>query len=200
MIALADHWDRVWAGRDPATTSWYQERAQPSLDLVRSVAGPTDPVVDVGGGRSPLAAALVQAGYAHVAVVDVAEPVVTALRRLHGDRVAVIHGDVRTLQLPGPVAVWHDRAVLHFLTDPADQQAYAARAAALVRPGGHVVIGAFAPDGPATCSGLPVQRHDATSLADLLGAAFELRHEQRHDHLTPQGHLQPFTVALLRRR
>ena len=34
-----------------------------------------------------------------------------------------------------------------------------------MRPGGHAVIGTFAPDGPEKCSGLPVERYDAEKLA-----------------------------------
>jgi len=44
--------------------------------------------------------------------------------------------------------VWHDRAALHFLTEPKDRVAYAARVHSAVRPRGHVIIGTFAPDGP----------------------------------------------------
>jgi hypothetical protein len=89
-----------------------------------------------------------------------------------------------------PYDVWHDRAALHFLTDPKDRAAYAERVTKAVRPGGHVIIGTFAPDGPERCSGLPVVRHDARTLGELLGPSFELVESKRHEHKTPGGVIQ----------
>ena len=72
--------------------------------------------------------------------------------------VPLVHADVRLVSLPRAVDVWHDRPTLHFLTDPDDRAEYAARAAATVRLGGHLVLAEFAPDRPQQCSGLPVGR------------------------------------------
>jgi hypothetical protein len=45
------------------------------------------------------------------------------------------------------------------------------------------VIGTFAPDGAERCSGLPIMRHDADTLAKILGSA--RTDTRRHDHATP---------------
>ena len=95
--------------------------------------------------------------------------------------------------------VWHDRAALHFLTEPKDRVAYAARVHSAVRPGGHVIIGTFAPDGPEHCSGLPVVRHDAASLSEMLGSEFELMESRQHSHRTPTGATQRFQFSRFRR-
>jgi hypothetical protein len=95
--------------------------------------------------------------------------------------------------------VWHDRAALHFLIDPKDRAAYAERVLRAVRPGDHVIIGTFAPDGPERCSGLPVVRHDAATLGELLGHSFELIESRRHDHHTPTGAIQRFQFSRFRR-
>jgi hypothetical protein len=50
---------------------------------------------------------------------------------------------------------WHDRAVVHFLSEATDVQAYAAQVTRALAPGGLGVIGGFAPDGRERCSGLP---------------------------------------------
>ena len=51
--------------------------------------------------------------------------------------------------------IWHDRAVFHFLINPADRHAYIERVMRAVRPGGYVIIATFAEDVPEKCSGLP---------------------------------------------
>jgi len=95
--------------------------------------------------------------------------------------------------------LWHDRAVFHFLIEPAERAAYAEIMAAAVEPGGHAVIATFAPDGPERCSGLPVCRYDANSLALEFAPHFQLIDEVREAHVTPAGKLQSFQYCLLRR-
>jgi hypothetical protein len=68
-----------------------------------------------------------------------------------------------------------------------------------VRVGRHVIIGTFAPDGPERCSGLPVIRHDAATLGELLGLSFALAETRRHDHQTPSGVIQKFQFSRFRR-
>ena len=93
--------------------------------------------------------------------------------------------------------VWHDRAALHFLTDPKDRAAYVERVAKAVL-GGHVIIGTFALDGPERCSGLPVVRYDAASLAQMLGDGFALVETRNHQHTTPWQSVQQFQFSLFR--
>ncbi len=57
----------------------------------------------------------------------------------------------------------------------------------------------FAPDGPETCSGLPVQRYSPQELAAELGPAFELRDARPHVHTTPWGSTQSFQYSRLQR-
>ena len=96
--------------------------------------------------------------------------------------------------------MWHDRAAFHFLTEPEDRAAYAERVSRAVRPGGHVIIGTFAPDGPERCSGLPIVRHDAVSLGETLGRPFDLVESLRHDHKTPHVGTQGSQFSRFRRR
>ena len=107
-----------------------------------------------------------------LAVLDLSEEALKVAKARLGERGAAVKwiaADVTIWQTPEPYDVWHDRAAFHFLTDPKDQAAYAERVSRAVRPGGHVIIGTFAPDGPERCSGLPIVRHDAASLGKILG-------------------------------
>ncbi|HTL24226.1 MAG TPA: hypothetical protein VL281_09375, partial [Mycobacteriales bacterium] len=95
--------------------------------------------------------------------------------------------------------VWHDRAVLHFLVTPEQRAQYLRVAARAVAPGGALVVGVFADDGPEQCSGLPTARYDAAALASVFDPAFVLEHAEREEHVTPWGAVQPFTWVVLRR-
>ncbi len=199
------HWQDVWTTRRPTDTSWYQDYPAVSLALVREVSGPDDGVVDVGGGISALVVRLADAGYRDLTVVDLAEAALTALdealAHAVGDHhVQLVATDVLAWRPGRTFRVWHDRAAFHFLVDEAEREAYAALAADSVEPGGHVVLAAFAPDGPEQCSGLPVHRSGAAAMAALFSPAFTLVSEIDEDHLTPWQSAQHFQYVVLCRQ
>ena len=67
-------------------------------------------------------------------------------------------------------------------------------------PDAIAVFGCFAPDGPQHCSGLPVARYSPVQLARQVGAKWLLISQDREEHVTPAGTIQPFTWVVLRRQ
>lgn len=196
------YWDRIYDTKAATAVSWYKPSPQVSMSLIRGRVPADGRVIDVGGGTSNLVEALLQAGYREPIVLDVSNSAVKNTMKRLGPHAALVHwivADVTQAPTLPPVDLWHDRAVLHFLTDPADQQAYARLASRTIVPGGHAVIATFAPDGPERCSGLPVQRHDAVDVVRLLGHEFELVEELREMHVTPAGAQQSFQWTVCRR-
>ncbi len=198
------HWENVYQTKREGEVSWFQDSPALSLDLIAATGvGPDASIIDIGGGASRLPDALLEAGFSSITVLDLSEKAMQVSQARLGERGAMIKwiaADVTAWQPPGTYDVWHDRAAFHFLTDPKDQAAYAERVARAVRPGGHVIIGTFAPDGPERCSGLPIVRHDAASLGSILGPSFALVESRRHEHLTPAGAIQRFQFSRFRRR
>ena len=197
------HWQAVYAGKGETGVSWFEAEPAVSLALIELVRTPPEAaVIDVGGGASRLVDRLLARGFADVTVLDLSAAALAAARECLGDaggRVQWIVADATSWEPPRRYALWHDRAALHFLTDPADRAAYVARLLQALLPGGHAIIGSFAPDGPAKCSGLPVVRYDAESLADVLGPGFALVDSRRHVHPTPWGAEQRFHFGTFRR-
>jgi SAM-dependent methyltransferase len=198
------HWQNVYQTKGERDVSWFQEMPTISLDLIRGTGvGPDASIIDIGGGASRLADALIAEGFHSVSVLDVSEKALARSQERLGPKaanVAWIAADITEWQPSKRYALWHDRAAFHFLTVPADRAAYAKRVRAAVGPGGHVVIGTFAPDGPERCSGLPVIRHDAGSIAEVLGPSFKLIESRRHDHVTPGGAVQRFQFSRFQRQ
>ncbi len=197
------HWQQVWSDKAPEDTSWFEARPTWSAEhVLRLLSAPDGTVVDAGGGASSLVDLLLDAGCRDVVVLDVAADALDVARRRLGpraDEVTWLVGDVLEVDLPADVAVWHDRAVLHFLHDDADRRRYAQRVAAAVRPGGHAVVAGFGPDGPTHCSGLEVRRASAEDLAALFAPAFEAVEQGSFVHTTPWGAEQAFAFVVLRR-
>ena len=197
------HWENVYTTKNEKEVSWFEESPTISLDLIRATKVNLDaPIIDIGGGASRLVDALIDNGFEAITVLDLSKKALASAKaRLgaHGAEVRWIVDDVTTWEPSETYDVWHDRAAFHFLTEPNDRAAYAERVSRAVRRGGHVIIGTFAPDGPERCSGLQVVRHDAASLSEILGSAFELIESRRHDHETPMGATQRFQFSRFRR-
>nr|WP_280921081.1 class I SAM-dependent methyltransferase [Frateuria flava] len=161
-------------------------------------------LVDVGGGASTLVDDLLELGLTDITVLDLSRTALDVARERLGTRgkaVRWLAGDLLEADfVPAAFDLWHDRAVLHFLAAPEDTARYAAQVMCALRPGGHAVIGGFAPDGPERCSGLPVARRSPADIASVLGPAFRLVGVSTERHITPAGTAQIFAYALLERR
>jgi len=196
MRDAADHWDGAYASRGPTGVSWYEPTPRVSLEMIDGLGVPKDaPVIDVGGGASGLAGELLERGYSDVTLLDLSNAALKESERRLGDAVKYLHVDLLSWRPEREYALWHDRAVLHFFTDPGDRKTYMETVSRAVPVGGFVVLGVFAPDGPETCSGLNVDRYAADDLAALLGEEFVQRLARRDVHVTPGGMPQAFTWA-----
>jgi trans-aconitate methyltransferase len=193
------HWQNVYATKAEKEVSWFQENPAQSLDLIAATGIRSDAdIIDVGGGASRLVDGLLEKGFSRITILDLsAKALKETKKRLgrRGDGIDWIVADITTWEPSNTYDLWHDRAAFHFLTEPTDRDAYVARLKKAVRPGGHVIIATFAPDGPERCSGLPIVRYDPEGLAYALGPKLELVDSRRHDHVTPGGNTQRFQFS-----
>ena len=198
-----EHWNAVHGRREPEQLTWYQPTPRRSLKLIQSSGvGPTQRIVDIGGGSSRLCDELVEAGFGDVTVVDIsAEALGHVKTRLSDstDAVTLIECDVDVFLADQSFDLWHDRAVFHFLTDHRDRNRYVDSMMANLTGRGHVVMATFGLDGPETCSGLPVRRYGPESLTASLGGSLEPILFEEELHETPTGGTQHFLYGLFRR-
>ena len=200
--AQRQHWDRRYADAGATRVSWYQPEPAMSLALIDRLRVPkTAPVIDVGGGASLLVDELLARGYMDLSVLDVSSTALETARHRLGDPAPVrwLCEDIMTWQPERRYALWHDRAMFHFLTDASGQARYLNVMRQVLGVGGALVIATFAADGPDRCSGLPVTRYDATDLERLLDG-FTVVESIREEHITPRGAVQPFTWIAAKRR
>lgn len=197
------HWDGVYGATTENQLSWHKDDPQVSLDFVR-IAGATEQssVIDIGGGTSRFVGSLLAMGLRDVTILELSRVALDASRdRLgaKGDTVTWIAADITRRAPDRTYDLWHDRAVFHFLVDPAERAAYLRSLVQGVRVGGHAIIATFAPDGPEKCSGLPVARYSPQDIAALVSENFDMVTHRHHLHQTPSGKGQSFQFSLLRR-
>lgn len=201
-VSRRAHWEQVWRTKAPEQVSWYQPEPAVSLELIEAAGIAKDAgIIDVGGGASVLVDRLLDRGYTGLAMLDIAGGAMQASRGRLGARASSVEwheADVTSFEPPRRYGLWHDRAVFHFLTEAADRRAYVATLHKALKPGGSVVIAAFALDGPPKCSGLDVMRHDQASIGAELGVGFRLEEARRETHRTPWQAEQRFIYCRFR--
>lgn len=204
-MSAKDHWEQVYVSKPAEGVSWFQERSEESLRLIKTtgLAPNAAAIIDVGGGASRLVDDLLAGGYDNLTVLDLSAAALgKTWERLGVDahKVRWLEGDITRVELPAQAyEIWHDRAVFHFLIQAADRQAYIQAALRALKPGGHLIVATFAEDGPEKCSGLSVARYSPAALQQEFGAAFKLIEHSRELHRTPFGTEQKFIYCHCRK-
>ena len=197
----ASHWESIYASKGFNEVSWFQSCPTQSIDLIyRSGIPKKSNIIDIGGGASSLVEKLLIEGFESISVLDISSNALEKPQRRLGKKskqVQWIIGDILKVDLPLQcIDLWHDRAVMHFLTNFNDRQVYRSKVLASLKPGGFIAILAFAEDGPNRCSGLPVQRFSIDTLSHEFGKNFFLVAGEKHSHFTPGGMEQRFVSCL----
>jgi trans-aconitate methyltransferase len=197
------HWEAIYAARRPDEVSWFQSFPALSLELIHaSKVGKSEAMIDVGGGASRLVDTLLEDGYQDLSVLDISAGALAHSKDRLGKRAADvtwIESDITRFTPARSYAIWHDRAVFHFLREFEDRRSYLMALEKGLRPGGTLILAAFAPDGPEKCSNLPVCRYDATGIQAELGRGFVLQGTQDEVHPTPRGTTQHFNYFIFKK-
>lgn len=197
------HWEQVYETKTPDRVSWYTPHLEQSLAFIDAAGLQRDAaLIDVGGGAATLVDDLLDRGFSNVTVLDLAAAAIDRAKERLGDRAEGVNwivGDITEVTLAeGSIDFWHDRAVFHFLRDEEARRRYVALVRRTVKPGGHVLIATFGPEGPERCSGLDVVRFDEDGIHAEFGHEFRKVGSARETHTTPWGSEQQFVYCYCR--
>ena len=196
MTDRKKHWENVYQGRSPLEVSWYQQEPALSWRLIANAELTHDgSIIDIGGGASTLVDKLCEAGYTDISVLDVSASALALAKDRLAEKACQVQWyeeDITCFRPPRQFDLWHDRAVFHFLTNQADRDSYVSVLKQALKPSGHLIIMAFAIDGPIKCSGLDIVQYDADKLKTALGQGFKLVETGHETHITPTDKQQKF--------
>lgn len=196
------HWETVYETKSPEQVSWTEEVPQTSLDFIHSLGGDKSAsIIDIGGGDSRLVDFLIEEGYTDISVLDISAKALERAQLRLGDRaseVTWIVSDIVDFKPEQHYAIWHDRAVFHFLTERAEIDAYVALVGTFVSK--NLIIGTFSENGPLRCSALDISQYSTEQLSARFEENFEAISCLNKDHMTPFDTIQNFSFCSFQRK
>lgn len=191
-----NHWDNVFATKNSTEVSWTDVNALTIIDLINKIKLPKSAaIIDVGGGESFLAEALLKLGYKNIYVLDISEIAIKKAKQRLGVKANLIQwivADITDFKTDIKFDFWNDRAVFHFFTNEKDIQKYVSTIESLLNNNGYFSLSTFSETGPQLCSGLKVKQYTEFEMVNLFKNKFEVIKCFKENHITPFNTTQNF--------
>ena len=204
---LTSHWNKTYERNELSQLGWYESNPEPSLQMIKDLRLSKEArILNVGTGASTLIDELMNLGYRNLLANDLREVALNKLKDRLGEKQNQVSWIIdslvkpKVLQTLDSIDLWHDRAVLHFFTDGAEQEIYFNLLRKLVSPGGHVILAAFNLNGAEKCSGLPVFRYDEKMFDDKLGQEFIRLKSFNYTYEMPSGDHREYIYSVFVRQ
>lgn len=190
------HWESIYSEKALSEVSWYQTKPKASWELMQYLnVSKEASIIDVGGGDSLFVDFLIDNGFKNITVMDISEKAILRAKDRLKEKSAFVKwivSDVTEFSPPEKYDLWHDRAVLHFLTSKDLVNKYLENVKKSVKPNAKIIVGTFSENGPDKCSGLEIKKYSENSMSDLFMKYFRKIKCVLEDHITPFKTIQNF--------
>ena len=201
------YWNNVYLKSEVKNLGWFEKISEPSLQLIQKCnLKSDDKILDIGSGATTLIGSLIDNGYSNITALDISHVALDIAKENldpgKADQVKWVVDDITDLlhlNSDEPFKLWHDRTVLHFLTDKGSQSAYLSNLKKFVANKGYVIIAVFSLRGAKKCSGLDVKNYDAVMLHNFIGNEFELLDSFDYNYIQPSGNSREIVYTLFKR-
>ena len=192
-MSTKSHWEKIYSEKSPQEVSWTQEIPETSIEFFNDFKlSKTSPIIDIGGGESKFVDYLLEEGYQDISVLDISENAIKRAKDRLGKKsknIEWIVCDINDFNPKKKYALWHDRAVFHFLTSDIDINRYVENVKLYAE---NFIIGAFSTSGPKKCSGLDITQYDKSLLSKLFEEFMSFKKVEHINHITPFKTTQNF--------
>lgn len=203
-MKIKQHWENIYNTKSQEELSWFQSYPKNSMDFVALFDLPlTANIIDIGGGDSHFADALLDKGYQNIWVLDISANAIERAKKRLGENASKIHwivSDVTTFEPPVKFDLWHDRAAFHFLISADKINKYVSIAEDAIKQKGYLILGTFSQNGPQKCSGLDIQQYSEASISARFEVAFNRVKCIFEEHTTPRDTIQEFLFCSFKKK
>lgn len=203
-ISEQQHWDKVYSTKAEAEVSWFEPYPKTSMEFVELFNLPFDAnIIDIGGGDSHFADALLDKGYNNIYVLDISAYAIERAKQRLGESASRVHwiiAEITEFEPPVQFHFWHDRAAFHFLTTEDKVYRYVSLAEDAIKKDGYLILGTFSENGPTTCSGLEIKQYSEASMSARFEIAFDRIKCIEENHTTPFNTVQNFLYCSFKKK
>jgi len=201
---LTEHWNRIFKRTPENKLGWYENdfsQMQKFIDLAGDIADKW--VFLAGAGTSRLADHL--AGQCRELILNdiSSEALLITQHRLQNSRADIIwlNDDIsKDIGIDdSSVDLWIDRAVLHFLTDERDIEAYFENMFKKLKPSAYAILAEFAENGAPKCAGLDLHRYSIEEIQERTSGRFNMIYFEDYIFINPDGAERPYHYSLLQK-
>lgn len=194
-----EHWENIYANKNANEVSWTENNPTISLQFIEDInLSKSAKIIDVGGGESFFAEALLNNGYQNITVVDISLNAIQKAKERLGTNAKFINwvvADITNFSTTEKFDFWHDRAVFHFLVDENDIIKYKELLLNTTAESAYFLLGTFSTSGPIKCSGLNIKQYSKLEMETLFSKHFTLIKDYNQNHITPFNTVQNFQFA-----
>lgn len=192
-MSTKSHWEKIYSEKSPQEVSWTQEIPETSIEFFNEFKlSKTSPIIDIGGGESKFVDFLLAEGYQNISVLDISENALKRAKDRLGEKsknIEWIVCDINDFNPKKKYALWHDRAVFHFLTSNVEINRYVEN---VKLNSENFIVGTFSTSGPKKCSGLEISQYDKNLLSKLFEESMTTNKVEYINHITPFETTQNF--------
>lgn len=192
-MSTKSHWEKIYSEKSPQEVSWTQEIPETSIEFFNEFKlSKTSPIIDIGGGESKFVDFLLAEGYQNISVLDISENALKRAKDRLGEKsknIEWIICDINDFNPKKKYALWHDRAVFHFLTSNVEINRYVEN---VKQNSENFIVGTFSTSGPKKCSGLEISQYDKNLLSKLFEESMTINKVEYINHITPFETTQNF--------
>ena len=185
-MSTKSHWEKIYSEKSPQEVSWTQEVPETSIEFFNDFKlSKTSPIIDVGGGESKFVDYLLEEGYQDISVLDISENAIKRAKDRLGKKsknIKWIVCDINDFKPMKKYALWHDRAVFHFLTSDININKYVENVKLYSE---NFIVGTFSTSGPKKCSGLDITQYNKSLLGKLFEEFMAIKKIEHINHITP---------------
>lgn len=192
-MSTKSHWEKIYSEKSPQEVSWTQEIPETSIEFFNEFKlSKTSPIIDIGGGESKFVDFLLAEGYQNISILDISENALKRAKDRLGEKsknIEWIVCDINDFNPKKKYALWHDRAVFHFLTSNVEINRYVEN---VKQNSENFIVGTFSTSGPKKCSGLEISQYDKNLLSKLFEESMTIKKVEYINHITPFETTQNF--------
>jgi SAM-dependent methyltransferase len=192
-MSTRSHWEKIYLEKSPQEVSWTQDVPETSIEFFNDFKlSKTSPIIDVGGGESKFVDYLLEEGYQDISVLDISENAIKRAKDRLGKKsknIKWIVCDINDFKPMKKYALWHDRAVFHFLTSDININKYVENVKLYSE---NFIVGTFSTSGPKKCSGLYITQYNKSLLSKLFEEFMAIKKIEHINHITPFETTQNF--------